>query len=411
MNHIFCIKEKDILNVYKEEGKIKQYNYCKNYIRFMNLKTKKPIKEITNKFCVCYSVLLRWKRKETTPYGIKCLNFLESKNLIPFYPTERIARIIGFLHGDGFLCDSLLSFGFSSNDLQMLKRLKKDTEKELKVKGKIEKKIERGEIVTIHGKESRATKPTYHLEFNSKAVCSLLYKLGVPKGRKIYQEYTVPKWIMTGNKKIKLAFLQGLFDSELSNSPVSTYKGHKDNISNMKMELGKKETLQTNLRYYLEQIKELLRDFNVESKVSNLREYREGRISLTLNISNRLKNLYRFIENIGFYYPKTKKQRSLEIKNLILDKIKKHNKIFEVLDHVKDKQKFTTKDLVLDFSLSRSSSIFIGKYLYKYNLVDRKRRKDKWFDYYPKREKIQNILNNPNSLISLPNMENIWKDE
>ncbi|MBU4502149.1 MAG: hypothetical protein KKA79_06130, partial [Nanoarchaeota archaeon] len=157
---MFCINEKDILNVYKEEGKIKEYNYCKDYLRFMNQKTEKPIKDIANKFCVTYNILLKWKRGDSCPYGIKCLTFLKKRNLLPYYPNERTARIVGFLHGDGCLCNNLLNFCFISKDKAILLKLKKDVEQEFQINGKLKKKRDKGDIEFIHKKYFIVRHPT-----------------------------------------------------------------------------------------------------------------------------------------------------------------------------------------------------------------------------------------------------------
>ena len=150
---MLSITEKDILEVYKEEGKIKEYNYGVDYLRFKKIKATETIKEIQHKFCVNYDSLKRWKRKERTPYSIKCLDFLKEKRLLPYYPNEITARIVGFLHGDGYLIYSLLEFGFVSKDKKMLLRLKKDVEKELKIKGRLKKKRDKGDIEFINEKE------------------------------------------------------------------------------------------------------------------------------------------------------------------------------------------------------------------------------------------------------------------
>jgi len=128
---MFCITEKDILNVYKEQGKLKEYQYCIEYLRFMRGDKSKLITEISHEFNVTYLILLKWKNGKSSPYGIKCLNFLKERDLLPYYPNERTSRIVGFLHGDGFLLKSLLGFGFVSKDKNYV--LTKDVEEDLKI--------------------------------------------------------------------------------------------------------------------------------------------------------------------------------------------------------------------------------------------------------------------------------------
>jgi len=401
---MFRITKKDILDVYKEEGKLKEYNYCIDYLKFMNLKTKKTVKDISHKFCVTYNVLLKWKRKNTTPYGIKCLNFLKERNLLPYYPNERTARIVGFLHGDGTLEKSLRVSRFISSDLYMLYKIKEDFEKEFMIIGKIKKKRDKGEIVFIYNKKSKATKPTYELLFHSKAIGSLLFKLGVPKGIKISQKIFVPKWIIKGNKNIQKAFLHGLFDSELSNARISTFKGHKNNLSNPRMEMGKIKCLEKNLRSYLNQVKFLLENFGVISKVTYPRKYEDGKISLTLSISNKLLNIYNFVDKIGFYYNVLRMQEASKTKELALEKIKKKNALYKILKYSKNRSSFTLQDLEHNLDMATSSTKIWGQYLYKNGLFDRKKQINKWFRYYPNLGKINQIIKKPLLLEDLPRL-------
>ncbi len=399
----FSINDKDILDVYKEEGKIKEHNYGKDYLKFKELIDKKQIKEIAKEVSVKYHSVIRWKNNERVPYCIKSINFLKENDLIPYHPNTRTARIVGFLYGDGYLNKNLLSFGFVSSELDMLQKLKGDVKKEFKIKSKIKKKRDVGDIEVIHNKSFVVKRPTYDLKFNSKAICSLLFKLEVPRGKKIYQSYNVPSWIIKGNKRIQKAFLHGLFDSELSNARISTFKGHKDNLSSSRMEMGKIKDLENNLREYLTQIKFLLKNFGVTSKISYLKEYKKNeRISLTLVINNKLSNLYNFVERVGFYYSKERTNKSIKIKKLAIEKIKKKNVIYKILDYCKDKGYFTMQDLEKDLNVACSSSKIVGLYLYKNRLAERKRNKNRWFFYYPNIKKINKIINNPLLLETLP---------
>ena len=402
---MFKITEKDILEVYKEDGKIKEYDYCIDYIKFMDTESKKTIKEIKNRFCVSYNSLLRWKSNKRIPYGIKCLNFLKEKKLLPYYPNEITARIVGLLHGDGYLTESLGSFGFVSKDEKMLLSIKKDVKKEFKIKMNLKKKRDIGNIEFINGKKVSVKVPTYELRYNSKGLGSLLFKLGVPKGRKIYQKTRIPKWVMEGKKEIKKSFLQGLFDSELFNSSISTYKGHKNNLGSPRMEMGKEKKLIWNLNEYLLQIRSLLKRFKINSTISCPRNYSYGKISLTLKIKNNLINIYNFIDKIGFYYNILRVKRAKYIKKLILEKIKKKNSVYKILEYCKSKPYFTIKNLENDLGINTSSSKTWGIYLKKYGFVIREMTENRVFKYFPKLNKINQIIKNPLLLEGLPKIQ------
>ncbi len=261
-----------------------------------------------------------------------------------------------------------------------------------------------GDIELINKKRVVVKYPTYEIRFNNKYVSSLLYKLGVPKGKKISQEVFVPNWIMEGSLISQKSFLQGLFDSELSSSKVSSFKGHNENLSTPRMEMGKEKRLKGNLGFYLNQIVILLRNFDIDSKIRYPREYRTGRISLTLSLSNRLSNLYNFVEKIGFYYNEERKKESLIIKRISLKKIKEKNSLFRVLGYISKKNEFTLFDLERDLKIPSSSTKVLGKYLNNNNLVKRIRQNNRWFKYHPDIEEIKKIINKPVLLEELPRM-------
>lgn len=401
---MFKVTEKDILNVYKEEGKIREYNMSMDYLKLMTNKSKKITKENSKDFCVRYNILLKWQKSISSPYGIKCISFLKERSLLPYQPNERTARIVGFLHGDGFLFNSLTNFGFVSKDKDMLLKIKKDVEEEFKVTGELKKKRDKGDIEYINNKKILIKQPTYELRCPNRALGSLLLKLGVPKGKKIYQEMFVPDWVLSGNKNIKRAFLQGLFDSELSNSSISTYKGHKNNLSSPRMEMGKSIDLKYNLYRYLEQIKNLLTDFGINSTINYLRKYNHGKISFTLIVNNKLINIYYLIDKVGFYYNFSRAKKAEYIKRLAAEKIKKKNVLYKILDYCKDKSYFTTENIEKDLKISPSSSRLWGSYLEKYGFATRERMANKWFKYFPNLDKIENIIKNPLLLERLPKL-------
>ena len=75
-------------------------------------------------------------------------------------------------------------------------------------------KREKGETVIIMGKTRKSTKPTYDLKFNNHALCLLLYKLGVPKGKKVEQKYLVPEWIINGSNEVNYPTVAELRDMD-----------------------------------------------------------------------------------------------------------------------------------------------------------------------------------------------------
>src|SRR3989344_1545190 len=284
----------------------------------------------------------------------------------------------------------------------MLEEIRTDVKTVFKIDTKITKKREKGETVIIMGKTRKSTKPTYDLKFNNHALCLLLYKLGVPKGKKVEQKYLVPEWIINGSNEIKIGFLQGLFDSELSNFKVHNHLNHKDNINELRLELCKNEKYKDCLISYLNQIVILLFNLGIKSRIDYPSNYREGYISFKVVISNQLDNLYKLIQLPGFYYTTYKLRKSSEVNNLILEKMENKSIIPDVLKYIIDKNKFRTEDLVKNLKISKSYSTIVCKFLFKNGFANRVRRKDYYFDYFPNIPKIEEFLNDPIKLYRIP---------
>ncbi len=111
-----------------------------------------------------------------------------------------------------------------------------------------------------------------------------------------------------------IAFLQGLFDSEMSNFQTSTNKTHENNILQLRMEMCKCEKLISNLYSYFQQIKKLLNYFDIESSIKGPKFVRidksgENIFKYSLLIKNNLRNIYNFINKVGFCFSLYKKNR------------------------------------------------------------------------------------------------------
>ena len=162
------IKENNILKTYENEGKSgREYYNCMKYLKLMNISKKSMlIKKLAKRLYIDYGTVLHWVRRDRVPCGIKTIIFLKKKNLLPFSPNEKVARLVGFLHGDGFLTENLRQIGFVSNDLKLLKKIKKDFEDEFRIKGEIKKKRDVGDIEYIHGKRVIVKRPTFEIDFH-----------------------------------------------------------------------------------------------------------------------------------------------------------------------------------------------------------------------------------------------------
>ncbi len=119
-----------------------------------------------------------------------------------------------------------------------------------------------------------------------------LVSLGCVTGRKTVQEFRVPSWIREGSKKVKRAFLSGLWSAEGS-TPAVALKYKKLKILTLTMY--KKENIDG--IPFFEDLRNMLLDLQIVSSISSS-DY--GRHSLY--ISNETNNLIRFLTTVRSVY-------------------------------------------------------------------------------------------------------------
>jgi len=216
-------------------------------------------------------------------YSIKrgCSN-REVKINLPIKATPKLSLLIAKTCGDG----SVLSdwrFHYTNNQLNLIEE----------VIDAVNSSIGQTRH-TLHRRESRRV---YEIKF-SPVVGYILHFLGSPKGYKLNQESFIPSWIINGSLEIKSAFLRGLFDDE---STVDFRGGTKRIVISM----GKKQIYEENLKHFLNQIRTLLFELNVEP--SNLRiqcRYRDN-VMITFAIYQK-ENFKNFKKYIRFTHSKKK---------------------------------------------------------------------------------------------------------
>ena len=210
--------------------------------------------------------------------------------------------------------------------------------------------------------------------------------LGATIGNKTQTSFKVPNWILKSGhaSKIKQKFLQGFFDSELSN--IKFEKNKTFSHKSLKLYTCKEMNHIKGGILFLDQIRNTLREFNVlSSEVKMDRVYKRGRDGRTMQqlffiVYSNYINLYNFIKNVGFLY--NSKRRKNSLKNFAqietkakfeLEKIRKYRGVIRLrkkglsaykianqlgLDvyHVKNWTYFGKKPRLYDFNKSLNSS-------------------------------------------------------
>lgn len=217
-------------------------------------------------------------------------------NWFPVRSSPQLASIVAALMCDGHLQgEPKWRFDFTSKDLQ-----------ELEIFG--------NEIFNLFGIKGRVRPckgnkfgKTFNFGVNCKLLSRVLHLVGVPKGCKVMQEFSVPTWIKN-EKECFRSFVRMVFNCE---GTVDISK-HNPFIG---LEMWKSQNLLDNGFQFLNEIKEgLEKFFNIKSTIfisNTLNVRKDGVITCGIRLRiKRLNSLINFKEEIGFQ--NLNKQNKLE---------------------------------------------------------------------------------------------------
>src|SRR3989338_2777125 len=241
------------------------------------------------------------------------LRFLKKQNLLPLTEDNPkfplLVKIAGFIQGDGslhFLKKHGATVGFYG-EKEDLKEIKKDL-KEIGFSSVLYSRTRVHKIKTMYDTFSFVREET-SLNCPSRSFAGLLAALGCTTGNKAKKIYGLPSWLQTCPKWMKRLYLAALFGAELSSPDTVTDAPY--NFYGPVLSMNKRIAAMEGGRIFLEEVKQLLKEFGIESTLINEREElinEKGEISirLRLQISSVPENLEKLWEKIGFEYNKQK---------------------------------------------------------------------------------------------------------
>lgn len=322
------IRPKEIKKNFINTFNSKQKELFQGYLRAERLISKgRGIIEISKRTDNSVDRLSNWIRGKK-PTSVKCFNKAKENgyfNKLPMGAQEDLAYLLGLNFGDGNIHRSLCNIWFygNSEDLPKINKLLK----RFKTSGKLHVyKINNGKLCV-----------------SNNAFARFMVSLGAPAGDKTKQRFLIPDWILLSRRKSKLKkrFLQGLFDSELSN--VSLINGKRFAFQSLKFYSIKEKNFVKDGFEYLEQIRAILHEFGITtSEAKKDRLYLRSRdngemVQLLFWIHSNYINLCNFITEIGFLHNSKRKQSSLRVLNEIKelakkekDKVAKYKKAIEL---------------------------------------------------------------------------------
>jgi len=267
----------------------------KNYL-FIKIFRLKKLAEITQ-------VPLQDIEKKVISIGIFTKKQKGVKFKLPLESTPELSSLIGHGMGDGWLRDNF-EFGFFNNRKELIDEVTKCMQIAFSTTLEpTERKYKPGEII-----------------FSSK-IGIMLELAGLPKGEKVFKPFDVPKWILHGNKEIKIAFIRALFDDE-GWVKVKFIRQSSSTQRMIGINMTKSVEFINEHNNFLENIRTMLLDLGIKSsKIVEMGKSVNG-VNLGFIISN-LENLKKFLVIIGFTHI-AKRNRLVDC----LEKSKKFNQLF-----------------------------------------------------------------------------------
>lgn len=213
-----------------------------------------------------------------------------------------LARICGFMVGDGHLVPNNIRLHFTGN-----KEALSEVQRDLEVLGYSQySKIKSVTLYnTIRGRIFKGTTTSFTLD--SRPLSLLLQYLGIPAGDKVVISYYVPKFVLKGTKYVKREFLRALFGCDATKP-----RWKKMNFEALALNQNKATFLGGEILKYYDQLAFLLKDFGVSSYV-NIQNRDEERkkdkvkvLTFGLIIRPNNQNLFKFFSRVGYAYEKYK---------------------------------------------------------------------------------------------------------
>jgi len=198
--------------------------------------------------------------------------------------NKELARIVGDITGDGHLQLSrrrgLVSF-YSKN----LEEIKNEDNRFIKLFNI------KGHVYIDKRKNIR-----YKIFFSSKKLATFLASIGIPVGNKTNENFSVPNWILKGNKDIKCLYLRGIFTSEACISLTKKrWRIHIEQYKSIKIK-------EAGVKFML-QLQQMLKEFGIVTSPVRLGKgnvRKDGTKSIRMQFDIERKYFDKFYKYIGF---------------------------------------------------------------------------------------------------------------
>lgn len=212
---------------------------------------------------------------------------------------EKLASLIGDLTTDGHVQLGRRGvISFYAKDLSEIEKFNSEFNEIFGKSGNIFQDNRQGNI-------------RYRLFISDKKLAKFLKQKGTPIGNKTNKIFSIPSWIMAGQKNIQGSYLQRIFDGE-----GSIFK-QCDGRWRLTFTMNKSEELLENTISFFYEIKKLFNNFNIKTSnvwISEGKTRKDQTKSKTLKLEVKKQSLLDFYKQINFSNPQKKAKLEKAIK-------------------------------------------------------------------------------------------------
>lgn len=295
----------------------KHYRFGVKFLEFLNLHRKLDPKTINKELSLSLRSVENWYRKYP-PRPIRTLLNIYFNGYHKISKKD-LAYLFGWGFGDGGI-NFELGYYFVCGKREDLLKIKEYLKINIPKIPIVIEKNDGHSIITLHNGNKRVVGGinTWILYVRDSSFCKLLYSLSLPKGNKVLQKIEIPNWIKNGDKDVKKAFLNTLFEGELQKHKVQyNVKRNKIDICPITFSMNKVEEYKDNLFKFLNEIRNLLTEFDIKTtkldkfKPEVIRKDNKRTYSTRFYISISAINTINFSKVIDYNFNKDKKEALL----------------------------------------------------------------------------------------------------
>lgn len=270
-----------------------------------------------------------------------------------------LCRILGYLITDGSIVDDVTYKNYKSG------RVKYIYEKSIIHLGtKIDANSIRKDIFTLTGKnvKFRKSKYTYIIVLPVILTKWFLSIKGVEKGKKINSEILLPAFLKNIDCPLWVSreFIRGLMGGD---GHTTCYTRHGDKFKNLAFSQSKDIKNIESLISYMEDIKKILKKFDINSRV--MKNVKNGcGVGYTVKLNIDTKDTVKYYEKIGFAYCHGKTFKLSVVSSYIKMKNSINNQRNAVFDRIKELQKKNNKEeaIILAHQEFKEKEIIFSEY-------------------------------------------------